>query len=134
MPHLQTPPQTTDAAHHAAAQSKPVYLTLFVNPHTHVLQVACSFWPAPGQPAGVAEAMALDLVNAAHKRGATVVPPAVCPAQPNGQPDPLLLLDLANALLNPEELGYCANPEIRDRARIAIGLRPAETGLHRTSS
>lgn len=55
-------------------QGKPVYLAVSVNPHTQVLQVSCSFVPAPGAPATVAEALALDLVNAAHKRGATVVP------------------------------------------------------------
>lgn len=130
--HSVTHKDTT--GHQAFTQHTPAYLVLSVNAHTQALEVRCSFVPAPGRQAGIAEALALDLINAAHKRGVEVVPPAVCSAQPNGQPDPLLLLDLANALLTPEDLGYCATPEIRDRARIAIGLRPVETGLYRAST
>ncbi len=33
---------------------------------------------------------------------------------------------LAEDLINPEELGFAATPEIRDRARIALGLRATE--------
>jgi hypothetical protein len=33
---------------------------------------------------------------------------------------------LAEDLLNPEELGHAATAEIRDRARIALGLRAVE--------
>jgi hypothetical protein len=33
---------------------------------------------------------------------------------------------LAEDLLNPEELGHAATTEIRDRARIALGLRAVE--------
>lgn len=72
--------------HQAFAQHTPAYLALSVNAHTHALEVRCSFVPAPGKQAGVAEAMALDLVNAAHKRGATVVPPgALASSTPIGR-------------------------------------------------
>lgn len=33
---------------------------------------------------------------------------------------------LAEDLLNPEELGHAVSPEIRDRARIALGMRAVE--------
>lgn len=36
-------------------------------------------------------------------------------------------VDLVHALLDPERFGYTANPEIRDAARRALGLRACET-------
>lgn len=36
-------------------------------------------------------------------------------------------VDLVHALLDPERFGHTANPEIRDAARRALGLRACET-------
>lgn len=115
--------------HQAFAQHTPAYLALSVNAHTHALEVRCSFVPAPGKQAGVAEAMALDLVNAAHKRGATVVPPG-CTGQLNAH----WAFFLASALLNPEELGHSATPEMRGLARMAMGMSAAESGPYRITA
>ena len=37
------------------------------------------------------------------------------------------LFDFARSLLSPEEFGHAVTGEIRDRARVAIGIRPCES-------
>jgi len=44
---------------------------------------------------------------------------------PAEAPDPAAALALVRALLDPEDLGYAVPPEVRARARQALGLPPA---------
>jgi len=44
---------------------------------------------------------------------------------PADAPNPAATLDLVRALLDPEDLGYAVPPEVRARARQALGLPPA---------
>jgi hypothetical protein len=44
---------------------------------------------------------------------------------PANAPNPAATLDLVRALLDPEDLGYTVPPEVRARARQALGLPPA---------
>lgn len=106
-----------------------VFLAIIQPPDGQPLEVLCSYQPHVGGSATAAESLALDLVNAAHKRGAQVAP-----ASSEGRPNPMLLANLARAMLHPEELGWAVTPEVRDMARLALGRRPVETALRGVSA
>lgn len=46
---------------------------------------------------------------------------------PADAPNPAELKEFVLAFLNPEDLGYAVTPGVRDRARIALGMRPVES-------
>ena len=72
--------------------------------------------PAVGQPLTPATALALDLLR-------------LCKAQASDVrygPQTIAALALARDLLNPEVLGHAVTPEVRDRARVALGIPPCE--------
>lgn len=72
--------------------------------------------PAIGRTLTPAQALAMDLLRTCKSQALEVQYGA----------DKVPLVDLANALLTPERLGYTANPEIRDAARVALGGRAVE--------
>lgn len=84
--------------------------------------------PAVGSAAGAAVArvrqMAWDLQAAAVLRGATVGVRAQ-----GGVVNPVLLVGLANAVLDREQFGCAVTGEVRDFARLALGLKPVESHL-----
>lgn len=109
-----------------------LYLTLQAAPNG-VVSVGCSDpikqLPLPnghGREFAFAavHAMAWDLVAFAAIKGCRVDGVAA-PERIN----PVLLVGLANALLDPEALGYVVNGEVRDMARLALGKKPVESYL-----
>jgi len=72
--------------------------------------------PSVGAKPSDCETIALSLMAAARAVGCTIdyTPAHVAP------------YELCKDLLNPEALGFSATNEIRDRARMAIGLRAVE--------
>lgn len=72
--------------------------------------------PAVGRMCTPAQALAMDLLRTCGNQAKDV----------RYGPDAVPLVDLANALLDPERLGHAATPEIRDRARLALGRNAVE--------
>lgn len=82
--------------------------------------VHSSYRPLAGQACSPAESAALEIMNRTRKdwgiepqtwaRTAVETPEGLC-----------------RALLTPEDLGYSVSPEVRDRARLAMGLPAVET-------
>lgn len=109
---------------------KVVYLTIAANDQGGV-DVACSDPALGGGPLGGCPEMtrvrnmAWDVMAAARLRGARV----------GGQVqadrvNPVLLIGLANALLEPEQFGHAVTREVRDMARMALGRDPIESRFY----
>lgn len=72
--------------------------------------------PAIGSTRTPAQALAMDLLRTCSSQAKDVRYGLA------GMP----VIELAYALLDPEQLGHAATPEIRDRARVALGRQPVE--------
>lgn len=68
--------------------------------------------------------MAWDLLAFASIKGCRVGGAVTAP-----RVNPVLLIGLANALLDPEQLGYAVTAEVRDMARLALGMPAVESHL-----
>lgn len=110
-----------------------LYLTLTASP-TGQVDIACSearlaAVPLQEQPgSGFAQAsvhtMAWDLLAFASIKGCRVGGD-VCATRVN----PVRLIALANAVLDPEQLGFAVTGEVRDMARLALGMPAVESPL-----
>jgi len=111
-----------------------LYMTLTASP-TGAVDIACSeprlALPPPGAVvavpgSGFAKAsvhtMAWDMLAFAALKGCRVGGNVAAP-----RVNPVLLIGLANALLDPEQLGHAVTGEVRDMARLALG-KPAVEG------
>lgn len=112
---------------------KTIYLTLAVNPDGGV-DIAASDPTLAGARVGDCQhmdtlrRMAWDVMAAARIRGARVGGEVVAP-----RANPVLLLSLAKALLDPEAFGHAVTAEVRDMARLALGGKATEGPLAQRS-
>lgn len=80
--------------------------------------------PAVGRLLTPAQSLAMDVLRLCQRQASEVA---------YGD-DKVPLKDFANSFLDPERLGYAVNPEVRDRARLVLGLPAVEfIGLRRAS-
>lgn len=109
---------------------KAVYLTIAANDWGGV-DVACSDPALGGGPLGGCpemtrvRQMAWDVMAAASLRGARVGGHVQA-----DRVNPVVLIGLANALLEPEQFGHAVTREVRDMARMALGINPVESCFH----
>jgi hypothetical protein len=76
--------------------------------------------PCIGQQRTPAEALAMDLLRTCKAQASSVQ---------YGTLSATLAGELLNDLLHPEELGHAVTPEVRDRARICLGMPAVESHL-----
>ena len=76
--------------------------------------------PCIGQPRTPAEALAMDLLRTCKAQASAVR---------YGIHSTTLAGELLADLLHPEELGHAVTSEVRDRARICLGMAPVESHL-----
>ena len=76
--------------------------------------------PCVGQPRTPAEALAMDLLRTCKAQASAVQ---------YGNESATLAGELLRDLLDPEMLGYAVPPEVRDRARICLGMPAVESHL-----
>lgn len=81
--------------------------------------------PCIGQPRTPAEALAMDLLRTCIARADSVQ---------YGTLSATLAGELLKDLLHPEELGHAVTPEVRDRARICLGMAAVESHLAYSAS
>lgn len=111
-----------------------LYMTLTASP-TGAVDIACSeprlALPPPGAVvavpgSGFAKAsvhtMAWDVLAFAAQKGCRVGGNVAA-----NRVNPVLLIGLANALLDPEQLGHAVTAEVRDMARMALGKPAVES-------
>ena len=97
-------------------QMASITITLIDRPDGTVSVCTDGSPPLVGQGVSHSQALAMELLGTAFKRGAEVVYDAhQVPA-----------IALALELLDPEGLGFAVNREVRDRARLALGRKPVE--------
>lgn len=96
-----------------------VTLTLTDTPDGRVA-VHSSYRPLVGQACSPAESAAMEIMNRTRKDWG--IEP-----QTWERTAVETTVDLCRALLTPEDLGYSVSPEVRDRARRAMGLPATET-------
>lgn len=96
--------------------SRPIHITLLTSGNR--LQVLTNMeQPRAGAPLTVEESAALGMLNLARGTGGQV--------QYGHHP----ATELVDDLLNPEALGFAVTAEVRDRARLVVGLMPVESYL-----
>lgn len=95
-----------------------VHLTLTDLPSGQVA-VHSSFEPHVGAPATPAQGLSLDLCSAAAHAGHSVL----------NSERYAPLLAFVNRLLEPEGFGFAVTAEVRDSARLALGMRAVESHL-----
>lgn len=76
--------------------------------------------PRIGQPCTPAESLAMDLLRTCKAQASAVQ---------YGTPSATLAGELLKDLLHPEALGHAVTPEVRDRARLCLGMRACESHL-----
>lgn len=76
--------------------------------------------PCIGQPRTPAESLAMDLLRLCKAQASSVQ---------YGNLSATLAGELLKDLLHPEELGHAVTPEVRDRARICLGMPAVESHL-----
>jgi len=96
-----------------------VHLTLSDLPSGRV-GVHSSFEPHVGAPVTPAQGLSLDLCSVAAHAGHSVL------ASERGTP----LLAFVNSLLDPEGFGYAVTAEVRDGARVALGMPAVEASKY----
>lgn len=110
-------------------RQKTIYLTLTANGAGGVDIAASDATLGGGSAAGcehmdAVRRMAWDVMAAARIRGARVG--GLVEAD---RVNPVLLVALAQAVLDPEVFGHAVTNEVRDMARMALGGRARESGL-----
>lgn len=93
-----------------------ITITISDLPYSHVQVSTDADRPVVGRGVTPAQGLALELLGTAFKRGHQVVY--------DSQQVPAIALALE--LLDPEGFGFTVAPEVRDRARIALGRQATE--------
>ncbi|SFB96077.1 hypothetical protein SAMN05216344_10698 [Polaromonas sp. OV174] len=76
--------------------------------------------PCIGQPRTPAQSLAMDLLRTCRAQANKVQHNTPCTNQ---------VKQLLNDMLHPEELGHAVTPEVRDRARLCLGMPAVESHL-----